>query len=511
MNQKYLMILEVSQKQAYIFSSNKLKDNVRNSGIIEYVTSNEYFETFSGYNKSNMVYSGGGHTVLVFESREQAVEFAKKVTKNVKEQFHGIEYFVKVIPLEVAPNEAILELSKQLEKKKSLRKNAFEQVDVGYGFCREPMKLNMQFGDYTSLMPEGYHYINELSDLGGIKGECNFIAVVHIDGNAMGERIQTLAKEKLNGLEWEDYRQELQKFSSGIDKDFKTAFKNMLKIVAKNMENEEIKQHFDIKDKVLPIRPIILAGDDICFIAEGRIGVEASAIFLEELSKIKNEVDNKTYTGCAGICIVHNKYPFYKAYELAEELCSAAKKEMTKQYDTREISAIDWHIEYGELHENIEQMKATYETLDGHHLQLKPYAIYNGEKDKMIEGIRSYKEFCDLMDRLLNSEERIARSKLKELRNIFKQGEEVSKNYIEVNGLSEIFTYRNKKFYEEIYQYNDIKEGMEQYKNNKFKLKDLFYNIADTQQKDKRNIFFDGIEMMDCFIKLGRGDDRDEN
>lgn len=30
--ERYLVMLEVSQKQAYIFGSNKLKDNIRNSG-----------------------------------------------------------------------------------------------------------------------------------------------------------------------------------------------------------------------------------------------------------------------------------------------------------------------------------------------------------------------------------------------------------------------------------------------------------------------------------------------
>ena len=40
---RYLDIIEVSQKQAYIFSSNHLKDNVLNSATIAYITSSEYF------------------------------------------------------------------------------------------------------------------------------------------------------------------------------------------------------------------------------------------------------------------------------------------------------------------------------------------------------------------------------------------------------------------------------------------------------------------------------------
>lgn len=83
-----LVKLEVSQKQAYIFSSNKLKDNVLNSAVIAWIMSPEYFtETVTANGKSelfdlkkNLVYSGGGHIVLDFEEKENAVDFVRIVT-----------------------------------------------------------------------------------------------------------------------------------------------------------------------------------------------------------------------------------------------------------------------------------------------------------------------------------------------------------------------------------------------------------------------------------------------
>lgn len=44
---RYLMILEVSQKQAYIFSSNKLKENIEHSENICQVTDIRYFQTIA--------------------------------------------------------------------------------------------------------------------------------------------------------------------------------------------------------------------------------------------------------------------------------------------------------------------------------------------------------------------------------------------------------------------------------------------------------------------------------
>lgn len=82
--ERYLVMLEVSQKQAYIFGSNKLKDNIRNSAIIAWIMSPEYFEQVINapekFNqKDNLVYSGGGHIVLEFPTKESAVTLYGKL------------------------------------------------------------------------------------------------------------------------------------------------------------------------------------------------------------------------------------------------------------------------------------------------------------------------------------------------------------------------------------------------------------------------------------------------
>ena len=80
MAQKYLTIMEVSQKQAFIFASNRLKKNVENSNIIAWIMDPEYFEQTIAdpalfTEEKNLVYSGGGHTVLQFDSKDIARNF----------------------------------------------------------------------------------------------------------------------------------------------------------------------------------------------------------------------------------------------------------------------------------------------------------------------------------------------------------------------------------------------------------------------------------------------------
>ena len=126
-----LVKMEVSQKQAYIFSSNKLKDNVLNSAVIAWIMSPKYFEQISGESglfdpKNNLVYSGGGHIVLEFEEKETAVSFVKLVTFQIHKDYPGIEVFAKVLEYSEEDRkkaktmiEKMEELSKALERKKS--------------------------------------------------------------------------------------------------------------------------------------------------------------------------------------------------------------------------------------------------------------------------------------------------------------------------------------------------------------------------------------------------------
>lgn len=82
---------------------------------------------------------------------------------------------------------------------------------------------------------------------------------------------------------------------------------------------DSLKEKFDCQDTkqpYFPVRNIILAGDDVCFVTEGRIGVECARIFLEKIWGKVNSVDNKNYSACAGVAIVHQKYPFIRHISL---------------------------------------------------------------------------------------------------------------------------------------------------------------------------------------------------
>ncbi|MCI8838208.1 MAG: hypothetical protein HFG74_09120 [Hungatella sp.] len=501
----YLMILEVSQKQAYIFSSNKLKDNIRHSENICRVTDPEYFEAVAASEgmafsqKDNVVYSGGGHTVLEFQREEQAKSFAYVVSKTVKRDFPGLELFIKTEPYDEKepPGENLKKLSEALEVKKSVRRASFgqgtfgvEKMDASSRKAKPLAKPEEGHGqNRREYVPDGYRTASRFEDLGNSKHTSSFIAVVHIDGNAMGKRVERLRQEHRNEA-WEPYKAALKRFSDSIDRDFKNSYREMADRVAESLR-KGAGEKLDLKENYFPVRQIILAGDDVCFVTEGRIGLEAARIFIEQLAQKRNQQDRAAYTACAGVAVVHQKYPFYKAYELAEMLCSNAKRTIAEYGAEGNACAIDWHIEFGELEDSIEALRRNYITSDNCHLELRPY-ILSAEPDLLEkEPVRRYENFKKFVSVIQQEKMSCARGKLKELREALREGETASEYYLK----SSLLGILSVTGYEGVYK--DV--SMDRLFSGKGLDRKTFIKTGDNK---KRSLFFDGIEIIDTFVAL---------
>lgn len=500
-----LTMLEVSQKQSYIFSSNKLKDNVINSAIIAWIMSPEYFQQTINNKEifdidKNLVYSGGGHIVLEFSEKEQAIEFVKKITFQIYKDYAGIEVFA-VTEVYDSDNlgKCLKDLTGRLELKKSRRLAAFHQGTFGIekidATTLKPICKNDKHGmpgqeekTDQELSPEGYERAVQFEELGGTKNDSNFIAVVHIDGNAMGKRVEALYSKNQNAS-WEEYKKKFQNFSSSIDRDFKAAYKEMIKEVCRNIENKKLD---DLDLKKFPVRRIITAGDDICFVTEGRIGIECAVSFIKALGKKINAEDKNGYTACGGIAIVHQKYPFYKAYELAEMLCSNAKKfgaSLSEDGTGRDISAIDWHIEFGEIKDTLEEIRQNYIALDGNHLEMRPYIVEASDKIVEKETIRRYTNFKKLILSIQNENIAYARGKMKELRTVLKEGKSAVVSFTRFNKLEGIGLEGYQGIYEKVSTDKIASgEGLD---------RRLFIETLDGIE---RSTIFDALEMWDTYI-----------
>ena len=162
-------------------------------------------------------------------------------------------------------------------------------------------------------------------------------------------------------------------------------------------------------------------------------------------------------SACAGVAIVHQSYPFYKAYEIAESLCSSAKKynaSLDKE-GCANACAIDWHIEYGEMYGGLDEIRKHYVDADGKSILARPYFVCGDEKYEGKAGNRTYANFKQTMEEMEyalhnkceDEEDRmIARRKLKELRTYLKESEEAVDAYFKKSRLDQYLTKNDKNF-----------------------------------------------------------------
>lgn len=505
---KLLLIMEVSQKQAYIFKNKELKKNIDASYTIDEITSSGYFKKYfpEYYNEEkNLVYSGGGHTILVFDNdveendntgkENQAVRFAKKLSKQIFCDYDGLEVFIKIMDYDekAEPSENIQNLMQKLEEKKAIRRASFRQGTFGMEVSKgeaervfdsekkekeaEQRKKDAENRREKRIREEKkkiqeeetthYELVTQLEKLGGNKDDNNFIAVVHIDGNLMGKKVQENDKELRKILDrisdpekkLDMYREKKQEFSEKIDKLFKGAYSDMQDAVKKQIENGNLKD-LSLEEVVneekqinFPVRRIITAGDDICFVSEGKIGIECAVEYMKALWK-RSEGEN---SACAGVAIVHQSYPFYKAYEIAESLCSSAKKynaSLDKE-GCANACAIDWHIEYGEMYGGLDEIRKHYVDADGKSILARPYFVCGDVEYEGKAGNRTYADFKQTMEEMEyalhnkceDEEDRmIARRKLKELRTYLKESEEAVDAYFKKSRLDQYLTKNDKNF-----------------------------------------------------------------
>ncbi len=139
---KFLVISEVSKKQGYIFKTNKLKENIGASTIIEYITEGlpkeKLAEVLGKDTKKikdeNVVNAGGGNSLFIVDKEGDAKEFISRTTRTVLKDFPGVEFFMAYQKFDYDKDsiiDAIDKIYKKLNDKKSARASVFEKNHMG--------------------------------------------------------------------------------------------------------------------------------------------------------------------------------------------------------------------------------------------------------------------------------------------------------------------------------------------------------------------------------------------
>ena len=169
-------------------------------------------------------------------------------------------------------------------------------------------------------------------NIGEITKRNNWIAIVHADGNGFGKIFQKIGKDK----------NKLASFSRKVNELTQTA----AYMAFMNIKNA-IEVELNTSGCFIPIRPIILNGDDLTIIIRGDLAIQYTNEFLQEFEKITAKELQSEFgsglTACAGIAFIKSSYPFYYGYALAEDLCTRAKAKAKQLNEDSAPSCLMFH------------------------------------------------------------------------------------------------------------------------------------------------------------------------
>lgn len=509
MGQQTLMLIEATGIQDYIFGSNQLAQNIGASELVTQATTDwVYQELPQPHNveqdpthpdgwcitdralvanslAAEVVYAGGGNAMLLFGDDDRADAFARRLTRRILVGSPGPQVVLKrqsFDPEEQALAKLHQGLRKDLARRKLNRsrsaplmglgvtaaciytggpavpvddKRLFETRALGEDQlvsaevlaklkARESAtdRLNHHLKD---VLRAGYEFVYDFDKL-GTKGESSYLAVVHADGNHMGDRIKAIGAKFPHPEDNANYVLALRRFSESVQEAASAALNRTagMLLAPDNIERDDKGQ--DLLSGVVPIwdnqylpfRPIVFGGDDVTFVAEGRLGLEIAARYLSEYASHHladgELINGKLAEGLpayarAGVAVVKTHYPFSRAYELADDLCQSAKgyiKEWTNRGEPG-VTAMDWHFAVAGLVLPLKEVREREYTAREGTLLMRPLRLNDPNQDW-----RSWQAFYNLTHEFQrqNGEWAGRRNKVKALRDALREGKDATQIFL---------------------------------------------------------------------------------
>jgi hypothetical protein len=347
----YLYGASVQGIQGFIFETNKLKEIAGASELVEQICTSMFQEIAPNFHPKNLIIGAAGNIKYIFDNKNDCQTLVREFPKIIMTEAPGITISQAVVEyqnslqkkdiealeskLRIQRNKPIVQHGLGLmitERSRRTGKSGIDRkedvvIDLGQKNKTAKSKgakdtlLNKILGKGHNLGDKKFPFdINEIVK----KQEREWIAVVHADGNNLGKVIMKMTDE----LPQEHTQEAFKEFSICLDK---------ATISAASEAFYDIVYHKVKDNERLPIRPVILGGDDLTVIIRGDLAMDFTERFLSLFEKHTEEQFKDfgtTYglkdfdgrlTACAGIAYIKPNYPFHYGVKLSEELCKYSK------------------------------------------------------------------------------------------------------------------------------------------------------------------------------------------
>lgn len=421
-----LAMYDVRGIQAYIFRTNKVKDIIGASTLVDNIIQKAFREAVGkvfGASKEQVVIEkweeekgeeirflsdetiraqllliGGGNAYILYRSREECREVNRAMAKYILDKTYSLQLAVSVTEMTGDYYKDYREVSRRMGDVKasmplSMPVGALPivKVDEVTGY---PLTTYDRAGkEYISTesarkrenLPKEDEKSKKFDNLIMEKGEDSLLAIVHIDGNSMGDMIRR-TMQSLSEADRSSYARSIavmRDISLSIQENFEGTYKAMEAYLEEWQESEK---NTILDKKGTYLRRIVTAGDDITFVVNARLAIALTEFFLKDVSKksisVKGTEKNDGSYGisaCAGIAFVHSHFPFSIGYEIAEKCCKKAK-ERAKSAENRDGSVIGSWVDF-QLCNNVQLVSLEdyrdkyYKVADGKTLLKRPYYV----------------------------------------------------------------------------------------------------------------------------------------
>jgi hypothetical protein len=431
-----LLAVDTAGIQKYIFSSNRLRENIGASHLIASVTGRWAFEAIlkatseiGGHHNvldvdgtlsdvmieqpdtaAEVLYSGGGNFVVLFRNGNMQKRFVQTLSRRVLQEAPGLRLMIHSVPFALGKDvlgEKLKQLFQEMKAKRSTEPNAMPAAGLSVSvMCRSTSLPAVNVAPETKGDPDprpassevlaklaaadsanarlestfpldqGYEYPLDFDDLGRTRGEASLIAVVHADGDGIGKRIEDIGNQYKHPAQSREYIKNLRWFSRNLAQAAQNAQKGTVEHLWQ-LASDSVKVAELFERHYVPFRPLVFGGDDVTFVSDGRIGLALTLEYLQRFQFETEQLLNERLTACAGIAIVKSHYPFARAYELAEELSKSAKK-YRREY-APDACCLDWHFTTGGIHGDLTEIRQREYTVKAGTLTLRPVTASDGE------------------------------------------------------------------------------------------------------------------------------------
>lgn len=414
-NTYYLYGAAVQGIQDFIFQTNELKDIVGASELVDGICTTD-FEEFGKMEDGNSIVRAAGNIKFIFKDKTECEKAVMEFPKKILLKAPGITVSQAVVEFQkdnfsIAINE--LERKLRFQRNRPIRSMTLglmgirrsrqtglpavtekegEYLDEATLKKREKSNSanihvcckafgcnnNAEIEEIRNLIPFNIEDITASND---------WIAIIHADGNGLGQVVQNIGNN----------RERFREFSIKLDEATKEAAQAAYKACIDPVS-------YKSKGGKLPIRPIILSGDDLTVIIRGDLAIDYVHKFILEFENITKQKlgsilgNQQGLTACAGISFIKSSYPFYYGYELAEALCTRAKKRTKAINQELPPSCIMFHKVQDSFVEGYEEIVKRELTPNSQHtFEFGPYFI------NKQEGYWTIEQLLDSLE-LLNDE-----------------------------------------------------------------------------------------------------------